>query len=382
MNVAAHCRIDVLCSGTGGRDYANISNFAAECGLLYGTPRPQNSSSVLHAPGTKFSVPLYSCISTAKALIKTVHFRFNGSDDLSGVTVIGLADKTYPDESSKPLWGVENTTAFLSDVNPLWGLVSSPDQGNISLSTLRQPSLYLPGYVGFSTLGSKGFANFPGIDFYTGALSNAYDIGSNNLATDYTGKSSLAMFNLWQNYSADPTTAAQIPNLVWTDWAANAVVGTRGMHDSESDTVDNNGQVAGSNDGPFPVINYHRRIRYHLVYAIPAIAVLAFVVLILLGTLLACIRHSGVRKMKRFLAKTSQSRILTARLASSLSPQQGLDSKRSIQSAGDKAWRDTFGRKQITLSNDDSHQLVIHHGNHAERTEPLLPDNGVQLSPI
>lgn len=61
------------------------------------------SASLMLDPGSSWTVPLYSCI------IKTVSFRFNGSDDLSGLTITNPVDKVYPNETSKPLWRVEQT---------------------------------------------------------------------------------------------------------------------------------------------------------------------------------------------------------------------------------------------------------------------------------
>jgi hypothetical protein len=112
---------------------------------------------------------MYSCISATKALIKTVSFRFNGSDDLSGLSVTGLGDKIYPNDASKPVWGVENTDMFLADASPLWGLVE-PQQGNVNISTLQKESLWLPGY---SVMGdappAQGYQNLPGVDFHSHA---------------------------------------------------------------------------------------------------------------------------------------------------------------------------------------------------------------------
>jgi hypothetical protein len=72
---------------------------------MYGAPRRQDGdASLLFEPGSSWTIPMYSCISATKALVKTVSFRFNGSDSLSGLTVTGLIDKVYPNDASKPLW--------------------------------------------------------------------------------------------------------------------------------------------------------------------------------------------------------------------------------------------------------------------------------------
>lgn len=170
---------------------------------------------------------------TAKATIKRVTFKFNGTDDLSALKVTEINDKVYPNEESKPLWGVERSDSDLADVRPLWGLVSSPDQGNISLYTLRKESLYLPGYadgfVRFSPNG--GLQNLPGVDFYVKGITSVFqEADSSQYLPDYTGSMNLAMNRRWQELSKSADTTAKILNLIWTDVSANGVVGTRGLH--------------------------------------------------------------------------------------------------------------------------------------------------------
>ncbi|KAL1976220.1 hypothetical protein VTN31DRAFT_2502 [Thermomyces dupontii] len=180
--------IGPLCSETNYNDVANLDNFAAACGLVYGTPKRadgKQSSPGVSEPGSDWSVPLYSCIMTAKATIKRVTFRFNGTDDLSGIKITEINNKVYPDEGSKPLWGVERSEKRLVDVDPLWGLISSPYQGNISLYILRQESLYLPGREGslFTPLG--GYEYLPGADFYSKGLTTVFKLkGGNRLYWD------------------------------------------------------------------------------------------------------------------------------------------------------------------------------------------------------
>lgn len=75
-------------------------------------------------------MPIYSCITVSQALLRTVSFRFNGTNDLSGLTGVDIADKVYSGEETMPLWGVENigntTGMTLHDVKPIWDLIS-PD---------------------------------------------------------------------------------------------------------------------------------------------------------------------------------------------------------------------------------------------------------------
>lgn len=55
-------------------DVAGINNFAAVCGLVFGTPKRTDrnvkvSPDVFEA-GSNWTAPIYSCIMTAKATIK------------------------------------------------------------------------------------------------------------------------------------------------------------------------------------------------------------------------------------------------------------------------------------------------------------------------
>ena len=173
---------------------------------------------------------------TVKATIKRVTFRFNGTDDLSGLKVIEINNKVYPDEESKPLWGVERSNLKLRNVNPLWGLISSPDQGNISLHTLRQESLYLSGFSDGSKFSSKwNVQNLSGVGFYSEALGTLFDLAAMSptdltLIPNYSGKMNLDMYRRLQDLSRSAESTAKILKLIWTDLSANAVVGTRGLH--------------------------------------------------------------------------------------------------------------------------------------------------------
>lgn len=80
-------------------------------------------------------------------------------------------------------------------------------------------------------------------------------------------------------------------NRVWTDFAANTMVGTK--------------SVATADDGQARLVTmYEKRIRYRLPYAVPGIVVLV-AVLGIVGALfvLACMRRTEVRRLRGFLEK-------------------------------------------------------------------------------
>ena len=293
---------------------------------------------------------MYSCISATKASVKTVSFRFNGSDDLSGLTVTSLTDKVYPNDTSKPLWGVEDTQMALVDVNPLWGLVATHSHSSVNLSTLQKESLWVPGYVGLNELSEgSSYQNLPGVDFHCSALATAYTVGNPSIGVlDYSGQSNLALYRLWQDLSRTSTTAAKILNLIWTDVAANAVVGTKSMeaHHEAKRKRDN---VAASDPNMVPVIVYHRRIQYHLPYGIPAFVVLFFTLCtFLITSCIVVLGHAGPLKMRKYLNETSAGRILTSHLYMGVAEGEGdMGDGRSASK-----WINAVGRKRITLGGE------------------------------
>ena len=73
--------INTLCQGAGGLDLANITNLAVSCGMVFGAARRSDGThSLIFAPGTNWTVPLYSCATATKAVIKEVSFSYNGTE--------------------------------------------------------------------------------------------------------------------------------------------------------------------------------------------------------------------------------------------------------------------------------------------------------------
>ncbi|KAK4246331.1 hypothetical protein C7999DRAFT_33294 [Corynascus novoguineensis] len=71
----------------------------------------------------------------------------------------------------------------------------------------------------------------PGVHFPGATLETLYysvDPGLDGLP-DYSGQTNLALKRRWKDLSRSADTVAKIPNLIWTDLAANAVVGTKGL---------------------------------------------------------------------------------------------------------------------------------------------------------
>lgn len=386
INQICHLRIvGYLCSHTDAPvDFGNPNNFAAACGLVYGVPRriDSNSSQIVFEPGSNWSVPLYSCIMTVKATIKRVTFRFNGSDDLSGLKVTEINNKVYPNEESKPFWGIESSdNEMLYDFNPLWGLVSSPDQGNISLYTLRQESLYLPGFesgLEFSSIG--GQENLPGIHFYSDALANVFMISDGNWGNtaipDYTGIKNQGIYRRWQKLSGTAEGTAKILNLIWTDLSSNAVVGTRGLHGTRLQGYSSS--IVSEPSSKTPAVKFmQRRVRYHWAYAIPALIVLALTAVIALATLFFTLMgRVNVTRLRQYLNKTSQGRILTTYLYGPRSETvaRGPPTPQKRKRGATRRWVENMGRNPVTVAEGENDLLVID-GPRAAQARPLLEEN-------
>jgi hypothetical protein len=272
-----------------------------------------------------------------------------GSGDLSNLAITNIQDKIYGSESEWPLWGVENIEGFLAgDGNLIWGMVSSEYETNPNVSTVRQPYLYLPGFVGLDAtiLGAAGgdWENLPGSDFVSSALATAYCVstGGEDCGTgpDYSGQTNLALFARWQGLTSSAETASLIPNLIFADTAASLIVGTKGVFGTGTSGLQNN-KAAGSSSVVVPVSPIVSRVRYRLPFAVPAILTLF---LLLLATLLACaaaaFSGASLARLRLRLRQTSVGRAWTIFLGT-----PGADLR-----AGSAEWNARFGARVVDLS--------------------------------
>lgn len=328
--------ISLICHGAGGHDKANISNIAVGCGLVQGAARLQNGeSSLIFDRGSNWTIPLYTCASATKAHIKTVDFRYDGGRSLKGLTVVGLKDKIYASDAEKPLWAVENTDFDLAGVAPLWGLVSDTAEGREGYAYVHSDHLYLPGYT-LSSLSGVGYQNLAALDFHREALVSAYDVGGSAVGIqDYSGESDFAMFARWQELSRSPQMTAKIINLIWTDLAGNAVTGTRSwltrkpdpftfdsnspsestpgdLHSAKRDLSKRRTDPAVFTDelsATVPVTAYVQRIRYHWLFAIPALLVCLIAGLMFATAILFAI-FGRIKRLRQFIFQLSAGRLM------------------------------------------------------------------------
>ncbi|PGH10946.1 hypothetical protein AJ79_05192 [Helicocarpus griseus UAMH5409] len=365
-----------LCAGSTFSSPANINTTLVGCSLLYGAAArtDKGGSSLTADPGSNWSLPVYSCASAVKALVKEVTFQYNGTN-FEALKINATKPKAYPDATSKPLWAVEDLKEIpISDGKPLWGILGPSDSANNENAAIKYPSnisttthehLYLPGYMDDFTMlleGSRGVSNdrhnLPGTEFYTQAMLAAVTIsrpgsGGYRGYVDYSGQTSLALFAKWQELSKTAEGAARIMDLVWTDSAANAVLGTKGwgltsfsaraQPREQGKREDNrrNRKRAADKEGPakplVPVTVFKKHIRYKVPFAVPAFLVLAITVVILVPLIVLCVMgRTGPKKMRTFLEASSTGRNVGTFLASKGDEAGGKKTKEWVKSVGMK----------------------------------------------
>lgn len=246
-----------------------------------------------------------------KANIKTVSFTYNGTGEaLTNLAITDIKEKTYANKDSTPLWGVENTGGAYrnSGINLIWGLVSPEYENKPNVSTVRQESLYLPGFYFSPVVAQRAIFedNMPGSEFYAGSMGTAWTVTGSRSGSgiDYSGANNMAIWAQWQNLSENADTVSKIPNLIFTDNAASAVVGTKGVLGSMN--------AAKTNVAPIQVTPMVQKIRYHYPFAIPAF-IAAFVLLALsVAGLVLAVLGKRIERLRHHLGRVSPGRIFTA----------------------------------------------------------------------
>ncbi|EAU31659.1 predicted protein [Aspergillus terreus NIH2624] len=302
---------------------SNMSFVAAECGLVFAAPqRTDGGNALFPDANSRWSTPIYSCAAGTKAAIREVKFHYNGTGGLEKLVIQSINEKAYSNPSEMPLWGVErNQNYTLYNVRPLWGIVSPETITGDDISVVQRDHLWLPGFpdiVSLEPVIANGEPNMPGNLFYARALQDLFRIQLGGLSPEalmaYTGKLDLALYARWLELSASSTGTEKLLNQVWTDLAANSVIGTRGWHSGPRPSLRWNGVPERDKTIPtpsVPVVLWSRRIRYHIQYAVPAFITLGIIVaLIGLTVFLLVSRRTGLRQLRRYLAITSPGRIL------------------------------------------------------------------------
>ncbi|GAB1313308.1 hypothetical protein MFIFM68171_03518 [Madurella fahalii] len=297
------------CQDTG--TVTNISTIMIWCGLMHGAPRRRDggSDSLLES-GSQWTQPIYSCASAVKAKVKTVSFTYNrttsaGSANnpdkphsLAGLSVTEIKEKTYNGQDPAPLWGVEQTYHTSREES------TSSRVYCLFTAQIMRRSLSIAG--GLQSL--YNMDNLAVSKFYAECMRAAYAVSSGriqNSRVDYTGQSNIAMLTKWQGVTRPAPTAGRFIDLIWTDYAASLVVGTKGLHDVPTSSTKMTPLVT-------PMV---LAVQDDYLYGIPAMLVgLGFLLLVLAALAMMLLLRHNIDRLRLRIQQTSSGRIFTTLL--------------------------------------------------------------------
>ncbi|RYP18471.1 hypothetical protein DL767_009832 [Monosporascus sp. MG133] len=260
----------------------NISYPAVDCGFILGPGvlmSEENFSPDTYTGRSTYQRKMYVCSTGMRASIKTVDFYYNEtSTQLSSLEVSRIAEKTYPDDASKPLWAVEHSYERRMWFDPLWGLVNDSYETMEGFYTQRSGHLWLPMsphlVLGFGEV--EGIGTLAAASSFIRHLSNLYG-GVSIGERDYSGKFEYSMVERIRPLFENETAASQVPSLIMTDGLAASLVGTKTSL-SDSGAPWPASLAADSPANGFPqqlrVSPNTRVIRYDIHFAIPGLILL------------------------------------------------------------------------------------------------------------
>ncbi|KIW15425.1 hypothetical protein PV08_05471 [Exophiala spinifera] len=315
-NIANTISVGLVTQGFGGEDQANISHIANHGGAVLGAfyNIDATDSGGRFDPGTNYSAPLYSCSTSVRAFIMNVTFFTNGTS-LDKLVVKAAKPQTYESNATTPLWAVEKTEGWnLSDIQPIWGLVGDEHEHNPALWTMRRDYMYLPAGSAALGLGSLSSSDSLGCEAPISVLAILYSVfgGVSTQVPDFSGQFSLPLKRKWQELSKSEKGTEKILGLIWTDITANYITSSRGQLNSKfssTTTYVQRQEQHVPDTATVEVLSYGVVTRYHLVYAILAIVVLALYSCVLIVALIMCVtRRSTFHALKSLLQQTSVGR--------------------------------------------------------------------------
>ncbi|KAK0623678.1 hypothetical protein B0T14DRAFT_427545 [Immersiella caudata] len=301
----------------------NISNPAVKCGMFVGAGLWEQLSEDETQTVSRSHKKLYVCASAVRTAVKTVDFVYNGTDSsdmrLENLRVANVTDKTWTDDSSRPLWAVETSEPRAAYFDPLWGLVSQAYENFPGFYTTRADTLWLPFGSSFvlnfgQTVGSDAIAaaSVPQLNL-DGLYGNVFggDVHDNGY---YSGRLSYALSLRWIELSKSVQTASLIPSLMMTDALARVLVGTKTAIRSKpigwppkmaSEDPDVGLSTATG-------LVYERVIRYDLRYGIPAfITLFVFAVVLIWSGSVLLTSWTVLRTLQRQYNQISTGRLVT-----------------------------------------------------------------------
>lgn len=344
----------------------DINKVAVQIGLTLGIGRRvDNTSSTETKPqGTPFPIErdMYVCSSATKAVIKTVRFRFDSTinkttDALDGLDVLFIRDKQYTNEDAViPTWGFENPkpTYNVSTINPLWGIIDPSFANNANITTIQSSHFYIPqsqvSYASdYSILGSDCGDNLPGIRAPSELWAVVFSGLGSSQTFSYTGQNNQQLRSFWSSMAVDANGFSKALRLIWTDFASNYLVGTKGLHTNSYVQPSVNGlQKRATASGSQPVhtvwILRHRIRGYNFLYGIPAIICVCIctgAILLALKSMLA--GRGTVAQLRFYLFNVTSGRVLAAYVY----PEQDTEGRRYSSTS---KWVTEVGHKPIQIS--------------------------------
>ena len=294
-------------------DASKENDYNVECGAILTLPsRVDRGSPMEEEPGSKWKSSLYVCAGAVKASVKTVSFSMNASASLGNLVATGVKNKHYPDNSSYPLWAIEDWWYPGSEgayAAPLWGIVDVAYEGTKGYNFTRAPTLYLP--YSYGSLTWESFA--APLDSLAGSVA-PYGILSQVIHSifhpsfdvpripRYDGSDSLSLRARWASLSKSGEGIERLLRLVWTDMMASTSIGAN---------VLNNALVSGVNgggSGPSRLVTiYVQKVTYDMRYAVPALLLLVVWVSVILVALM--IGSGRITHLKQMLNDTSLGRV-------------------------------------------------------------------------
>ncbi|KAH8692249.1 hypothetical protein BGW36DRAFT_348467 [Talaromyces proteolyticus] len=319
----------IICQGWGIGDLANYTNTGIYCGYLYGNPQSGASNPLVFEPMRVYTQNIYVCATALRQKVKTINFLANGTSDVSQLHVTSITDKVYTDNSSMPMWAIENSNWTIEDVAPVWGMVDKRFENTTGFDTLRAEQFYLPATSNkaVSGLGSATDSLAQARAFQEALYSiYPYQGAGNNF---FSGSDNLALSRVWSELSSSPITAATIIDLIWTQIVATATVGIKTV---TTDSSNNNGRSATP---------YVHGIAYHWPYAIPAFLVLVVLLGIMcLAFFVSLTSRFSLRILRQLLNQTATGRIATSLLYPTVAD----------PAAATKTWAATAGKTPLMFA--------------------------------
>jgi hypothetical protein len=283
--------------GFGGADLVNIQTIHSDSYFLItpGIPLPDWSPAHQRKdPGTRWEHKVYTCVTALTASIKEISFSYNKTNDTISVLNVGNLPKTKP----TPLWGMENPGWNISQVQPIWGVVSETAKNNPALSVIQKEKFYLP--AGSSSMIGEPADSFALPSVGVSALHKLFELFDRvDTGTDYasySGAANYEAYKRWYNTTANPETAWQMIHVIWADIMGNMAMSTNSI--PSGDTL--------------PVMIWERRIIYDMKFAIPAFVFLAiFLVFMSLLLFFVVTKKTSIENVRQIMNMTGTGRAVT-----------------------------------------------------------------------